>query len=63
MPYQTEEQNEERRQQVEQTNQYIRALGFNLVHMRECEWRAKKVLEHRHEECMRLHSKFFPDTR
>lgn len=56
-------ENEARRRKVEETNLYIRGLGYNLIHIRECEWRARKILEGLQSRCLEMHKSFFPDTR
>ena len=63
MPFDKDEENEKRQLQVEQNLRYIRALGYRVIHKRECDWRTQKTLSNLYSVCKAMHDRFFPDTR
>ena len=63
MPCQKEADNETRRKMTERNEAYIQALEYNLVTIRECEWRAMKVRLNIQADCSAMHNTFYPDNR
>ena len=63
MPYDSEFQNRKKREDLEKNHTYIKALGYKLVHMRECTWQSTKTMDNLRQKCLDIHKKYFPDTR
>ena len=62
--HKTQPQIDHARKMTEMNEAYVQALGYNLVSIRECEW---KELKNQHgitaAMCRELHKLYFPDLR